>query len=194
MSGYPESYYKTVNYSDYMERSERYHKLAAELSNLLKSISLLRKESVILDFGCAVGHLMTGFINLGYDRCIGVESSDWAIDYCVSKGLNVVTLDKISALPDIVFALDVFEHMGDLDILNFLNYIDNAPMVIRIPVASKIGGDFHLEVSRNDPTHINCKTKDRWVELLSKTRNRIVLPLDLNTIYDSAGVFSAILL
>jgi hypothetical protein len=67
-------------------------------------------------------------------------------------------------------------------------------MVVRAPVARRSGEDFHLSVSRKDPTHINCKTKGEWKELFQKYGFDVFLHLHLFTIYDTDGVFSCLCL
>ena len=67
-------------------------------------------------------------------------------------------------------------------------------LVLRVPVAVKEGETYHLEVSRQDPTHINCKTKEAWKELLKKYGFTNFVNLNLLTIYDTDGVWSVICL
>ncbi len=51
---YTEEYYKTLNYTNYLDRESKYIKTAFELIDLLKKLKLLTEQSSILDYGCAV--------------------------------------------------------------------------------------------------------------------------------------------
>jgi hypothetical protein len=62
---FDETYYRQGNYTSYLDREKRYYKTAEELSNFLKSVKL--DELPFLDYGCAVGFLMSGFLNLKYE-------------------------------------------------------------------------------------------------------------------------------
>lgn len=198
---YTKEYYETSNYSDYKERGTRYFKLAKETTGLLNSIGLIHKLSFVTDFGCATGHLISGLKELGYFRVNGVEISDWARSECEKKSITVFkSLDEWEHLAyeesDIVYALDVLEHMNDQDASKFFESTKDSKLILRIPVASKHGGDFHLEISKKDPTHINCKTKLEWVSMIERYRgcNSKFLWLNLNTIYDSDGVMAVIVI
>jgi len=184
---YDKSYYETDNYENYASREQRYHQLAAEVLQLLKQINLVAPESKILDYGCAFGFLMKGLIEHGQTNVSGFDISKYATSVARQSGLNA--LDKPDGMYDIVFALDVLEHMTDAQIITMFCNV-HAPIIIgRIPV-SVDGETFHLDVSRRDKSHINCKTKDQWAQLLSSIGYTNILRLNLYSIYDSDGVFS----
>ena len=108
---------------------------------------------------------------------------------------NVKILEDTSCIDfDITFCLDVMEHMSDNCIDKWLNDFQTRAMLIRIPVASSLGANFHLPISRKDPTHINCKTKNEWKNLLFKYGFNTFLHLNLYTIYDTDGVFCCLCL
>ena len=86
------------------------------------------------------------------------------------------------------------EHMPDDCINEWLDNFKTRSMVVRMPVAVRSGEDFHLAVSRRDPTHVNCKTKDEWKDLLKKYGFDVFLHLNLLTLYDTDGVFSCLCL
>jgi 2-polyprenyl-3-methyl-5-hydroxy-6-metoxy-1,4-benzoquinol methylase len=194
MNHYQESYYKTSNYSDYTEREQRYFKLVSEVTNVLSCLNLINKNCNILDYGCAIGHVLKALTLQGYTNCFGIEISDWAIQECKKKGLNVYQPKEFNRIPDVIFALDVLEHMTLPEIEQFFDKYKNCILVIRIPVASVKNGNFHLQVSRNDPTHITCMTKDEWYAKINEKQKRVILNLNLNTIYDSEGVLSALII
>ena len=192
---YNEGYYRSSNYSDYLERSDRYKKTAIELATLLHSLNLINRKSVIVDFGCAVGFLMDGFIELGYENVVGVEISQWASNFAKTKGHEVVSsIKELSIVPQLTIALDVFEHMTDEQITHVMNKIKPNALLVRIPTSTDGGKTFSLEISRADPTHINCKTKTQWIEFFKSFGYKTFLRLNLFTIYDTPGVSCFIVL
>jgi len=188
---YDEEYFTSSNYSNYLERRDRYISLARELIETLSRIGVVSTDDVILDYGCAIGFLMEGIRDMGYHKIYGYDISEWAIAQAKDKGLNIV--DELGAC-DVLVALDVFEHMPDVDILNVLDDCDADVLVGRIPCADSNQSDFYLDISRQDDTHINCKDKASWLSLLSGAGYDTVLPLNLYTIYDSKGVMSFVAL
>jgi len=193
---YPEEYYKTLNYTNYLDRESKYIKTAYELIDLLKKLKLINEKSSILDYGCAVGFLMEGFRRAGYRKIIGFDISQWATTIAQSKSLYVTKdFEKIKEEKfDIVIALDVFEHMTDKEITQALSCINTDAIIVRIPVTENGTKAFHLEVSRRDPTHINCESREGWILLFKLLGYGNYLMLDLFSIYDAPGVFCAIFL
>jgi 2-polyprenyl-3-methyl-5-hydroxy-6-metoxy-1,4-benzoquinol methylase len=187
---FSEQYFKSVNYVNYLEREEKYKKLAKELMLFLENASLINKSNSILDYGCAVGFLTKSIFDLGYKNIYGVDISDWAIKK--AKKYNLTFSKKINKQSDIMIVLDVFEHMTDADIKKSLKKTNPNIIICRIPVCKNIGENFYLEVSRKDFTHINCKTKNEWKSFFKKNGYQFCLHLNLNTIYDSNGVFCAV--
>lgn len=190
-SHYTADYYKTSNYADYLERADRYKKTAYELTDLLRKLSLLSKDSKIVDYGCAIGFLLEGFKELGYSNVIGYEVSEWAILEGRARGNRVVLWDGRSKdvdPADVLFALDVFEHMEDKDIDSVLDVLSPKALVVRIPSSIDGGNTFALKVSQADPTHINCKTKEQWIEFFKRHGYQTFLRLNLYTVYDTPGV------
>ncbi len=189
---YGEDYYKTLNYADYLGRQERYDKLAQELSDLLSKLSLVKRggssRTDILDYGCAIGFLVKAFQNIGYDTH-GYDISKWAVENAVTRSVDNY-YPNISY--DVMTALDVFEHMQTHEIKKALKEIETNVLIVRIPCSMDGGKSFHLDVSKRDPTHINCKTKPEWIELIGRAGNfESMFRLNLLTIYDSPGVFCA---
>lgn len=195
---YTAEYYKTSNYADYLERADRYKKTAYELNNLLRLLNLVDKNSSIVDFGCALGFLIEGFKEVGLSQTVGVEVSDWARREAQNRGLTVfkfaddVIIHKRQV--DLLVALDVFEHMIDDEIEKSLRRLQPQALLVRIPCSTDGGKTFHLQVSRQDPTHVNCKTKDQWIEFLRGFGYCTFLKLNLFTVYDTAGVSCLLIL
>ena len=169
-----------------MEREERYIKTAKELERLLDQLNLIHRKNTILDYGCAVGFLMQGFIDIGYTNVLGYDISQWATEVAMQSGKTILK-DLENVAPNILIALDVFEHMTDEEIHIILKKLKSNVLVARIPCSTDGGHTFHLSVSQNDLTHINCKDKIDWI-MFFKQYYTGILRLNLNTIYDSPGV------
>ena len=188
---YTQQYYKTNNYKDYLLKKDRYLKLAIELNDFFDKINILRdKDSKILDYGCAVGFLLDGIKSIGYIDTNGYDISEWAISQ-VNKSHNIIDINKRQKF-DIIFFLDVLEHMTDEQIKEVFDKIKSNILVVRIPCCDENEDDFFLEISRMDETHINRKTKKEWVDFFNKNGYKNFIKLNLNNIYDSTGVFCAI--
>ncbi len=193
MSKYDEKYYNSLNYVDYLSREGRYAQTAKELSSLLEQVGVISKDSTILDFGCAVGFLVSALTSLDYANVSGYDISEWATAQAVERGVTM--LDSPAGQYDTVFCLDVFEHMTDLEVSEFFSQCKARAYVLRIPCSANGGESFALNVSNEDPTHINCKTKEQWLALFRSAFPSLVL-LDLHTftVYDSEGVMCCLLL
>lgn len=187
MEKYDEKYFTTLNYSNYLDRRDKYKKTASEVTDLLEKLSLINKRSTILDFGCAVGFLVSGLREIGYENTLGYDISEWARDY--GRKLDLPIFGDLNVLGniDLMFALDVFEHMKDEEIEKAIIRLSRPNLVVRIP-SSVDGKTFHLEVSKRDPTHINCKTKKDWEKFFLNLGYKTIIRLDLFSIYDSRGV------
>lgn len=78
---------------------------------------LLKSDAAVLDFGCNDGTLLDFLKNQGGCRTFGVEASAAARYLAEAKGHVVKqTLDELTEQPhfDIVFAMDVVEHLYDV--------------------------------------------------------------------------------
>lgn len=185
---FDETYFKTLNYTNYFEREIRYQKMAVELSNYLMKHDISKSNSLI-DYGCALGFLVKGFRSLGY-KCEGYDISEWAKQEAMKYGVKFVPF--LNSKFDVMFAFDVFEHMLDDDIKLALTTFNPLWILIRIP-CSVDGINFHLEISKRDPTHINCKIKQKWLDFFNKNGYFPIEKLDLYTIYDTDGVMCYVL-
>lgn len=189
---YDKEYYSTGNYKNYLSKKKRYEKTAQDLIELLAKLKCSHKDMKILDYGCATGFLLDGFYNLGYKNTNGYDISDWALSQ-ISRNHNIISLSKETEY-DVMIMLDVLEHMEDKDINNLFTKVKSKLIFIRIPVSTDGGNSFHLDVSRADPTHINCKEKTEWVSMLGDLGYRTAFELDLQSIYSTDGVFCALLI
>lgn len=192
---YTEEYYRNSNYSDYLEREERYQKLGRDIENFLYSINLDLSELSVLDFGCSVGFLVK-YLTKHTDSILGYDISEWAINYGLSQGVKNLTTsysDIISGEKfDILIALDVFEHMEIEDIKKMLEDVFPEYLLVRIPVPFKDGEDYVLDISNKDPTHITKLSKSSWDGVLEDSGYIKLVDLNLPTIWDSKGVLASL--
>ena len=189
MSAFDESYFNTGNYSNYLEREDRYVRLAKDVVGLYGSINLIHPDDSILDYGCATGFLLNGMHQQGFVNTYGYDISKWAVSK-ISSEHEIINLNKRNIF-DHCFCLDVLEHMTDEDIISvFANFITSSILTVRIPV-SLDGKQFYLSQSRLDKTHINCKKKQEWIHFLESLGYELLFTLNLSQIYDSSGVFCA---
>lgn len=187
---------KVSNYRNYREK--KFDNLADDLIEFLP----LRPTDTVLDIGCATGGLMFALKCKGISLIKGMDHSLWA----VSEGrqmfgfnnndLQYYSLNLLNDNKDWVLILDVLEHMpnGELErVLKLLSdYPPNKGVVVRIPVSKSEGMDFALEVSQNDKTHIQIHDKNWWISKLGSFGFEEVRRIEMQSIYDSEGVFCAV--
>jgi len=182
-----ETYFHSINYSDYTFREKKYLNTAQDLIDTFKLVS----EDYLLDYGCAVGFLMSGYKKLNLHNVYGFDISLWALNE--SKKKDLVVTNDLSILNDkkykLTTVLDVFEHMFDEDVDVVLNTLNTELLVVRIPVKLENENDFHLEVSRKDLSHINCKTKEEWISKIENFNFKYETEIKTESIYDAPGVF-----
>lgn len=197
---YGHEYYSANNYASYLERYERYKMLVNELcEDLFSKIGLENKfrHGSVLDFGCAVGFVVKALQERGYEAAYGYDVSEWAVQHGTSV-LNVENLSNDARICqwlhwDVVFALDVLEHMTIEQIAEFLKCLNSDYIVARIPVVLEDGGKFVLEVSERDKTHVTRLTKNSWKKLFALHDYEVIFSINLNQIYDTKGVMCVML-
>jgi hypothetical protein len=132
--------------------------------------------------------LIKGFEKIGFKNVSGYDISDWAVIQARLAGCNI--LDHARGTFDLGIFLDVLEHMTDQQIIELFDQLNLDKILVRIPCAVEEQPDqFHLEISRRDPTHINCKTDQDWIEIFNRLGYRNHFRLNMSTIYDSPGCF-----
>lgn len=184
MTEYDESYYKTGNYENYLDRKPEFDELASELHGLLSSLDHM--NGPILDFGCAVGMLLDAFHDLGVEG-EGVEISEWARQRAIDKGHTVhEELPNWHHYP-VTFALDVLEHMDEEQLDEFLYNLNTEVLVFRVPTVVD-GNDYYIEEARNDPTHKIRWTEEEWKYEIEQ-QCYFVVPLMLPNIYCADGAY-----
>lgn len=186
-----EEYFKSNNYANYLSKKERYVRTADELYHVLSKFSMITPDTTILDYGCSVGFLIQGLQKVGCEAVCGYDISEWATNEARQAGCKM--LESPTGTFDLGIFLDVLEHMTDQQIIELFKNITAEKLLVRIPCA--IDADpttFHLEVSRKDKTHINCKTSKEWILFFKNLGYQNHFRLNLTTIYDSDGCFCCI--
>lgn len=183
---FDESYFKNINYVNYLNRYEKYKKTADELDFYFKNLGIVKKNSKILDYGCAVGFLIKALNQNGYNKVYGYDISKWATNYANKKN-NCKIIKKFLKKYDLGIFLDVLEHMTNKNISKLFKEVSFDKLIVRIPCSESEKGKFYLKISRNDNTHINCKSKKEWISFFKKKGFKHFLKLNMNTIYNSKG-------
>jgi SAM-dependent methyltransferase len=161
---------------------------AEEIKQVFHKFSMIDTQSTILDYGCSLGFLIKGFEKAGFNNVSGYDISDWAVEQARKNGCNI--LDHAQGTFDLGVFLDVLEHMTDQQIVELFGQLHLSKVLVRIPCAVVEQPDqFYLEVSRRDPTHINCKTDQDWIALFKRLGYDTCFRLNMSTIYDSPGCF-----
>lgn len=188
-----EQYFKTNNYKNYLDKKERYYKTAAEVFDNLEKFSMINHTTTIIDYGCSVGFLISGLEKIGCRNVCGYDISEWASTEAIKYGCNILQ-EPIGDF-DLGFFLDVLEHMTDEQIKNLFAKLKVDKLIVRIPCSLETDpNQFYLEVSRLDPTHINCKTDSSWLDFFKDLGYTKQFRLNFSTIYDSAGCLCCLLM
>ena len=183
---YTEEYFKSNNYVNYLSKKERYARTADEIYQTFTKFDILNKESIILDYGCSLGFLINGFEKIGVSKIYGYDISEWAVEQAKKNQCKIIS--TLEGTFDLGIFLDVLEHMEDSEIIKVFSKIHFNYVLVRIPCSVEENPTkFHLEISRADKTHINCKTKKTWIEFFKKLGYSKHLYLNMSTIYNSDG-------
>jgi SAM-dependent methyltransferase len=191
MNKFDEQYYKTNNYANYLSKKERYLRTAEEIYQTFNKFSMLDTESTILDYGCGVGFLIAGFEKIGFNNVYGYDISEWASAKALEFGHKLIS--KPEGFYDLGIFLDVLEHMTDEQIDTTFLKLEFNKVLVRIPCSVPTDPkQFFLDVSRQDDTHINCKTPSDWIECFRKMGYKVHMELNMATIYNSDGCFCSL--
>ena len=197
MTSFEKEYFinsKVSNYQNYL--TKKFSQLAKDIIKYFG----LKKTDVIIDFGCGCGGLVFEIKKHGFSSIKGTDISHWAIE----EGIKMFSLDKeiehynrnlLTQPKDYVFLFDVLEHMPQYEIgfvLELAKKNLRKFVIVRVPVCRKEGEPYALEVSRNDKTHIQCHTREWWINRFEEKSYKLVDDLHLPSIYSSDGVFAGV--
>lgn len=122
----------------------------------------LPNDIKILDIGCGVGNFINGWNNRGYPNTYGIDISETA---CKMSGNPNIQQASITDLPfedkefDLVFSSSFWEHIDESILAKALS---EAHRVGKMQ-AHLIGLEYG-----EDPSHVNIKTMDEWIDLFWK--------------------------
>lgn len=174
--------YKNIFYRHYVSTHTRvgcapdFGRRKPYLKNIVKSYFPSCKDSKILEIGCGDGSLMRMAQELGYENIFGVDASKEQVDIALKSGINNIQHIEfaayIGAQPssslDMVIAIDVFEHMTKLELMNTLKEIfrvlvPGGSLLIHVPNAAS---PFFGRVYFGDFTHEQAFTQASINQLL----------------------------
>jgi 2-polyprenyl-3-methyl-5-hydroxy-6-metoxy-1,4-benzoquinol methylase len=192
MSGiYNEDYYKSNNYENYIRRgttTDHYELMVDETLDLLKKLN--RRTELVLDFGCGPGFLLEQ-LTKRVDVTFGVDISEYSRNLCKDKGLHVNSKPAFDVDYDVMYALDVLEHLDEDDLTNLFEQLSCDTIVYKLPVAKETGGEYVLDCAEADETHQIRWTHNDWRDFFSYY-GYTCIDVKLTNIYVSEGGFCGI--
>lgn len=133
------------------------------------------KTSRIADLGCGYGQLLFCLKAMGYTNFEGVDASSEQVQIAHRLGLKEVKQGDLSSFLkettgkyDVIFLMDVLEHLNKSDAMNLLDLIgnslsDHGRLIIHVPNAEGISG---MRIRYGDFTHEICFTPQSIRQIL----------------------------
>lgn len=133
------------------------------------------KSIKISDLGCGYGQLLFCLKAMGYTNIDGVDTSSEQVQVAHQLGLKEVRqgdltgfLNEVSDKYDVIFLMDVLEHMEKHEVITILELIRNTlseqgQLVIHVPNAEGISG---MRIRYGDFTHETCFTPQSISQVL----------------------------
>lgn len=116
----------------------------------------------IIDLGCGHGALLYCLRELGYTNITGIDTSPEQVELAHQLGVSEVWLEDIDSFLaaatgtyDIIFLIDVLEHLTRSELVRFLERIrdllkDSGKLIVHVPNAE---GLFGMRIRYGDITH-----------------------------------------
>ncbi len=179
--------WKTVLYERYVstEQSSGSRKLNVQrLSDLPQFKSIIDRylpadRSIrIADLGCGYGPLVLCLKESGYTNVVGVDVSSEQVELARSLGLDNVRegglveyLQNTTHTFDVIFLMDVLEHLEKQEVVDLLELVsnvltDNGRLILHVPNAE---GLFGMRIRYGDFTHQVCFTPQSIRQVLLAT-------------------------
>ena len=163
-------------YENYRWIPELTYPMAHAFYNFLN----LKKNSNVLEFGCAHGFLVKCLKDFNINA-YGIDISKYAISNCpndISNRLAVIKNNKIKiALKNTIFkkdifdwviSKDVFEHIKPSDLKILLNQISKVTKKLFVIVPLGDDQKYRIKQYHLDKTHIVIENEKWWINLFSK--------------------------
>lgn len=158
---YNEKYFKK-----YGQLTVPYEKMRPRLFATARALSFLNPKRV-LDVGCAMGFLVSGFRTLGIEA-FGVEISNYAVKKSREARHYLILSDVEGGIPfknncfDLVTMIEVLEHLHEYDIV-----------LKEVSRVLKPGGHLYLTIPdaryhKPSRDHVSLKDKRTWVKIFYK--------------------------
>ena len=155
------SIYNEQYYSRYGHNYESYATNVAVITTLQRLARLLCQQfnpKTHMDFGCALGHLVSAMRSLNRES-YGIDASQYAIDNAVPRARRYVKQCNVLDYPnldgrkfDAVTCIEMIEHIEqqyENEVLDIL--CDTAPIIF-----------FSSANDPDDPTHVNVHEQSYW--------------------------------
>jgi len=166
--------YYDEHYFDKYHRGYSFAKTRPYFSLIAKTLIRMFKPQQMLDVGCAKGYLVHIFREFGVDS-YGIDISEYALSSApeeVQGNLLKVNIDHErlpfeSGVFDLITCLDVVEHLTNNDqAISEMRRVLKTDGALYISVPSKLADSLLGIIAARDPSHINIRSKDSWIETL----------------------------
>jgi len=160
-------------YENYRWIPELTYPMAHAFFNFLK----LKKQSNVLEFGCAHGYLIKCLIDFGINA-YGVDISEYAIKNAHSDIYNRLSLIKDNNLKkslkklnfknkkfDWIISKDVFEHIPITQLKYLLKQMSKISKKLFVIVPLGDSSRYRIKQYHLDKTHIVVKNEKWWIKL-----------------------------
>ena len=136
------------------------------------------KSSRVIDLGCGHGSLVYCLKSLGYTNVRGVDVSTEQVEIAHQLGLNEIQqaslvdfLKTETGKYDVVFLMDILEHLEKQEILEILDLVNSVlvkggKVIIHVPNGE---GIFGMRIRYGDFTHQVCFTPQSMHQILRAT-------------------------
>ena len=168
-------------YENYRWIPELTYPMAHAFCNYLK----IKKNSNILEFGCAHGYLVKCLKDFGINA-YGIDISSYAISNCptdISNNLAVINGNNIAKAIkqtnfkkkrfDWVISKDVFEHIKPTDLRILLKKISKITNQLFVIVPLGDNNKYRIKQYHLDKTHIIIKNEKWWINLFTSNGFKI---------------------
>lgn len=130
------------------------------------------KKAKCLDFGCAMGAQTSAFVDYNIDM-VGVDVSDFYIENSPFENLKGRLFSYTDKLPfedntfDFIHSSQVIEHIPEDKMDSVLSELKRVLKPNGLIFLATCGKEDPSHEG-NDPTHVNTKSSEEWIECLTK--------------------------
>jgi 2-polyprenyl-3-methyl-5-hydroxy-6-metoxy-1,4-benzoquinol methylase len=174
-------YYDEHYFNNY-HRGYSFAKMRPYFSVIAETLIGMFKVQQALDVGCAKGYLVHIFQEFGVDS-YGIDISEYALSSAPEEvqgkllkvNIDYESLPLESGVFDLITCLDVVEHLANTDhAISEMRRVLKTDGALYISVPSKLAHFLLGIVAARDPSHINIRSKNSWIETLDTLGFRYV--------------------